>query len=140
MLMGRTRSMPVPGAGPHRIVVADDSLTSRTAVKTILEVAGFAVVPAADGEEAWSHVERGNVDLVVTDRQMPRLDGLGLTRRIRSHPERRALPVILVTSLGAPEDRRAGLEAGADGYLVKQEVQSGSLLDLVRALLPERRR
>ena len=69
---------------------------------------------------------------------MPRLDGLGLTRRIKADPRLRATPVILVTSLDAPEDRAAGLEAGADGYLVKREVERGKLLDLVRQLLPGR--
>jgi two-component system chemotaxis sensor kinase CheA len=75
---------------------------------------------------------------VVSDVQMPRLDGLGLTRAIRATPSIADTPVILVTSLDAPEDRAAGLEAGADGYLVKREVERGKLLELVRQLLPAR--
>jgi two-component system chemotaxis sensor kinase CheA len=75
---------------------------------------------------------------VVSDVQMPRLDGLGLTRAIRATPSIADTPVILVTSLDAPEDRSAGLEAGADGYLVKREVERGKLLELVRQLLPAR--
>jgi two-component system chemotaxis sensor kinase CheA len=140
MLLGRSqpRSAPRP-AGVARIVVADDSLTSRTAVKTILEVAGYTVIAAVDGEDAWRHIRMGGVDLVVTDCQMPRLDGLGLARRLKGDPALRATPLILVTSLDAPEDRRAGLEAGADAYVVKKDVQGGALLDLVRALLPARR-
>jgi len=70
--------------------------------------------------------------------QMPRLDGFGLTRRLKSDPRWRTIPVVLVTSLEAPEDRAAGLEAGADGYLVKREVERGKLLELVRQLLPGR--
>jgi CheY-like chemotaxis protein len=93
----------------------------------------------AAAEEAWEQVARGGIDLVVSDIQMPRLDGLGLTRRIKADPDRRGLPVILVTSLGAEEDRRAGLLAGADGYLVKKDVESGKLLELVRMLLPQKR-
>jgi two-component system chemotaxis sensor kinase CheA len=138
MLLGHHRAAPAPrgATATARIVVADDSLTTRTAVKTILEIAGYTVVPACDGEDAWSRLARGDVDLVVSDVQMPRLDGLGLARRIKADPERRRIPVVLVTSLDSAEDRRAGLEAGADGYVVKQEVESGALLALVRALLP----
>ena len=68
---------------------------------------------------------------------MPRLDGLELTRRIRADPRLRSVPVVLVTSLDSPEDRAGGLEAGADAYLVKREVEHGKLLETVRRLLPE---
>jgi len=119
-----------------RLVVADDSLTTRTAMKALLELAGYQVTAAADGEEAFQIVRDQGAALVVSDVQMPRLDGLGLARRIKDDPRLRAIPVILVTSLDAPEDRAAGLAAGADGYLVKREVERGRLLDLVRQLLP----
>ncbi|HYG70171.1 MAG TPA: response regulator, partial [Anaeromyxobacteraceae bacterium] len=124
--------------GPQKtkIVVADDSLTTRSAMKALLEIAGYSVLPAADGEEALALLRESNARLVVSDVQMPRLDGLGLARRVKSDPRTRATPVILVTSLDAPEDRAAGLEAGADGYLVKREVERGKLLELVRQLLP----
>ncbi|MBU8898215.1 hybrid sensor histidine kinase/response regulator [Corallococcus sp. H22C18031201] len=128
------------GAGPEarrpRILVCDDSLTTRFAMKSLLEIAGYPVVTAADGEEAWGVLERSPCQLVVSDWQMPRLDGVGLTRRIKSHAMLRRTPIILVTSLDSPEDRAAGLEAGADGYLVKREVERGKLLELVRQLLP----
>ncbi len=119
-----------------RILVCDDSLTTRFAMKSLLEIAGYPVVTASDGEEAWEVLERTPCQLVVSDWQMPRLDGVGLTRRIRSHPTLNRTPVILVTSLDSPEERAEGLEAGADGYLVKREVERGKLLDLVRQLLP----
>jgi len=67
---------------------------------------------------------------------MPRLDGLELARRIKDDPHLRSLPVVLVTSLDSPEDRAAGLQAGADGYLVKRDVDRGKLVDLVRQLVP----
>ena len=120
-----------------RIVVADDSSTTRAAMKTILEIAGYAVAPAADGEEALRQLAESPCQLLVTDVQMPRLDGLGLTRRVRADPRLRSLPVVLVTSLDSAEDRAAGLEAGADAYLVKREVERGMLLETVRRLLPE---
>jgi two-component system chemotaxis sensor kinase CheA len=118
------------------ILVCDDSLTTRFAMKSLLEIAGYPVIAAADGEEAFGILERTPCQLVVSDWQMPRLDGIGLTRRIRAHPRLSRLPIILCTSLDSPEERAAGLEAGADGYLVKREVERGKLLDLVRQLLP----
>jgi two-component system chemotaxis sensor kinase CheA len=136
-LVGASRvTQAAQEAARPRIVVADDSLTTRTAAKAILEIAGFQVLPAADGEEAFALARDPGCDLVVSDVQMPRLDGLGLTRRLKADPRLSRVPVILVTSLDAPEDRAAGLKAGADGYLVKREVQRGKLLELVRQLLP----
>lgn len=119
-----------------RVLVTDDSLTTRFAMKSLLEIAGYPVVTASDGEEAWEVLERTPCQLVVSDWQMPRLDGVGLTRRIRASPTLNRMPVILVTSLDSPEERAEGLEAGADGYLVKREVERGKLLELVRQLMP----
>jgi two-component system chemotaxis sensor kinase CheA len=119
-----------------RILVADDALTTRSAMKAILEIAGFTVLPAADGEEALGLLRQTPCQLVVSDVQMPRMDGLTLARSIKSDPQLASTPVILVTSLDSPEDRAAGLRAGADGYLVKREVERGKLLELVRQLLP----
>jgi two-component system chemotaxis sensor kinase CheA len=123
-------------AAPSRIVVADDSLTTRSAMKALLEMAGYQVTAAGDGEEAFQIIRDQGAALVVSDVQMPRLDGLGLTRRMKGDPRLRAIPVVLVTSLDTAEDRAAGLEAGADGYVVKREVERGRLLELVRQLLP----
>ncbi len=130
-----TALRPVAQA-PTRLVVADDSLTTRAAMKALLELAGYQVAVAADGEEAFALVRDHGAALVVSDVQMPRLDGLGLVRRLKGEPALAAVPVVLVSSLDAPEDRAAGLEAGAAGYLVKREVERGRLLELVRQLLP----
>lgn len=119
-----------------RILVADDALTTRTAMKALLEIAGYDVISAADGVEALRLLRETPCQLVVSDVQMPGLDGLGLTRAIRAEETLMRLPVVLVTSLDSPEDRAAGREAGADGYLIKREVDRGALLDLVRQLLP----
>lgn len=121
----------------RRILVVDDSVTSRTLEKNILTAAGYDVRTAVDGEAGWQllQADPGGVDLVVTDVEMPRLDGLGLTRRIRSHDALAALPVILVTSLGNEEHKRAGAEAGADAYVVKGEFDQDELLRSVRRLL-----
>jgi two-component system chemotaxis sensor kinase CheA len=130
------RSAPASEVRRPRILVCDDALTTRFAMKSLLEIAGYPVVTAADGEEAWGLLERTRCQLVVSDWQMPRLDGVGLARRIKAHPTLHRTPIILVTSLDSPEDRAAGLEAGADGYLVKREVERGKLLELVRQLMP----
>jgi two-component system chemotaxis sensor kinase CheA len=124
------------GAPGLRVVVADDSLTTRSAMKALLELAGYQVAAAGDGEEAFQLVRDQGAALVVSDVQMPKLDGLSLTRRLKADPSLGAIPVILVTSLDTPEDRAAGLEAGADGYLVKRDVERGKLLELARQLAP----
>lgn len=129
-------ALRAPVSVSPRVVVADDSLTTRSAMKALLELAGYQVAEAGDGEEAFQIVRDQGAALVVSDVQMPRLDGLRLTRRIKDDPRLRAIPVILVTSLDAPEDRAAGLAAGADGFLVKREVERGRLVELVRQLLP----
>jgi two-component system chemotaxis sensor kinase CheA len=121
-----------------KVLVADDALTTRSAMKALLEIAGYAVLAAADGEEALALLREGGAEIVVSDVQMPRLDGLGLCRAVKADPALRHTPVILVTSLDAPEDRAAGLEAGADGYVVKREFERGKLLELVRQLIPAR--
>jgi two-component system, chemotaxis family, sensor kinase CheA len=135
-LVAAPRATEPAARAPRRIVVADDSLSTRAAVKGLLEIAGYAVLAASDGEEAFALAREAGCDLVVSDVQMPRLDGLGLTRRLKADPRLSRLPVVLVTSLDAEEDRAAGLQAGADGYLVKRDLQQGKLLDLVRQLLP----
>jgi len=117
-----------------RVLVVDDSLTTRAAVRSMLEIAGYDVTPAGDGEEALTRLREAPCHLVVSDVQMPRLDGIALTRAIRGEPALARTPIILVTSLERPEDRAAGLQAGADGYLVKRQVERGSLLELVRQL------
>jgi two-component system chemotaxis sensor kinase CheA len=123
-------------AARARILVTDDSFTTRTAVKSLLEVAGYEVLAAEDGQAALELLRQTRCDVVVSDVQMPRLDGLGLVRAVKADPRLAGTPVVLVTSLGSSEDRAAGLAAGADGYLVKKDVQGGKLLELVRQLLP----
>ena len=131
-------TMEAPGeAAPARVLVADDSITTRTLERTLLEEAGFEVLLAVDGEEAWTLLGRERVDIVVADVEMPRADGLELCRRIRADPRLRALPVVLVTSLGSPDDRRRGVEAGADAYVVKADFDRELLLVTIRQLLDD---
>lgn len=120
---------------PVRILVVDDSITTRTLEKNILAAAGFEVTVAVDGLEALRRIRANRPDVVVTDVAMPGLDGIGLTRRLRAHESTRDLPIILVTSLDAPEQREQGLAAGADAYLTKQTFDQQHLLRAIRELV-----
>ena len=135
---GRTstsaRLAPGPEAEARRILVVDDSITSRTMERNILEAAGYRVQVAADGVEAWGLLYVGSCDLVVADIVMPGMDGLELTARIRADERFRDLPVVLVTSLASPEDRERGMTAGADAFIVKSEFDQELLLDVIRRL------
>ncbi|MDI1446057.1 response regulator [Polyangium sp. 6x1] len=119
----------------RRILVVDDSLTSRTLERNILDAAGYEVETANDGEAAWQALQGGAFDLVVSDVQMPRLDGMELTQRIRAHPKLKSLPVILVTSLDRPADLAQGSAAGADEYIVKGRFDQRKLLEAVARLI-----
>ena len=101
------------------VLVADDQADIRAFVRRHLEGAGYRVVEAADGEEALDRVRQRLPDLVVSDVMMPRLDGLGLCRALRSDPETDFVPVLLLTARAAPEDRLDGLAEACDDYLTK---------------------
>lgn len=120
---------------PRRVLVVDDSITTLTLEQGVLEAAGFEVRTARDGAEAWALLERHEVDLVVTDGDMPRMDGFTLCEAIRGSPRLASLPVVLVTAEEAPESRARGLAAGADAYLGKSSLDHVTLLDVVRQLV-----
>ncbi|CAN5899553.1 N/A [soil metagenome] len=120
---------------PSRILVVDDSITSRTLEQSVLSAAGYDVVTAVDGAEAWRTIERQEFALVVSDVEMPHLDGFGLCARIRASAKTAGLPVILVTSLDEPAQRARGMEAGADAYITKSSFDQDTLLDTVRMLI-----
>jgi two-component system, chemotaxis family, sensor kinase CheA len=119
----------------HRLLVVDDSLTTRTLIRGILEAAGYEVRVAADGLEALTLLRGETVDLVVADVEMPRMDGYELTEAIRRDERLRHTPVVLVTSLASRDHRERGVAAGADAYIVKANFVQGQLLDTVGRLL-----
>jgi two-component system chemotaxis sensor kinase CheA len=119
---------------PPRVLVVDDQFTVRELQRSILEAAGYPVETAKDGREALDRIRRGGIELVLTDLEMPEMDGLALLAAIRADAEAGSLPVVIVTSRGSEEDRRLGAEAGADAYVVKSEFDQQTLLDTVRRL------
>ncbi|MBN2344088.1 MAG: response regulator [Deltaproteobacteria bacterium] len=117
------------------ILVVDDSIAIRTMQQTLLESAGFQVLLATDGLQALQTLGNHRVDLVISDVQMPNMGGFELAQAIKSRDKTRSIPVILVTSLGSPEDIRAGMEAGADAHIVKKELTRTELLSTIEQLL-----
>jgi two-component system chemotaxis sensor kinase CheA len=114
------------------ILVVDDSITARTLLKSILEAAGYLVRTAVDGAEAFATLRETEFDLVVSDVDMPRLNGFDLTAKIRADKGLTELPVILVTALESREDRERGIDVGANAYIVKSSFEQSNLLDVVR--------
>ncbi len=122
-------------AETRTILVAEDSITSRMLLKGILESAGYNVKIAVDGMEAFTLLRTERFDLVVSDVEMPRLNGFDLTARIRADKKLAELPVVLVTALETREDRERGIDAGANAYLVKSSFDQSNLLEAVRRLI-----
>ena len=119
-----------------KVLVVEDSLTIRELQRSILEAAGYRVQTARDGKDALTYLGRGEeIDLVVTDMEMPEMGGIELTQTIRADPERSTLPIVIVTSLGDDGDRRRGIEAGADAYMVKRTFDQHDLLETVERLV-----
>ncbi len=120
---------------PVKVLVVDDSITTRTLEKHILEKAGYIVTIATDGTEALPKLHENVFDIVIADVQMPQMDGFTLTQRIRESEDHSTMPIILVTSLESREDREKGLLAGADAYITKRGFDQSELLDTIQRLL-----
>ena len=122
-------------AGTRRVLVVDDSLTVREMQRKLLAAQGYRVDAAIDGIDGWNQLRAGDYDLVISDIDMPRLDGFGLVERIRADARLEKLPVMIVSYKDRPEDRARGLAAGADHYLTKGGFHDTTLLDAVRELI-----
>jgi two-component system chemotaxis response regulator CheY len=101
------------------ILAVDDSASMRRIVSFTLKSAGYEVVEAVDGEDAFDKANARDFDLILTDQNMPRLDGIGLTRRLREHPGFKATPILILTTESSDQMKQAGKAAGANGWLVK---------------------
>ncbi|HJV34545.1 hybrid sensor histidine kinase/response regulator, partial [Geomonas sp.] len=121
-------------AAGRKVLVVEDSITSRTLMKNILESAGYGVTTAVDGIDAFTQLKSAQFDLVVSDVDMPRMNGFELTTRIRNDAALGELPVVLVTALGSREDRERGIDAGANAYIVKSSFDQSNLLEVVKRL------
>ena len=128
---------PAPEVRRKRVLVVDDSLTVRELERKLLDGRGFKVDVAVDGMEGWNAVRSGGFDLVVTDVDMPRLDGIELVKLIRKDPNLKSLPVMIVSYKDREADRQRGLEAGADYYLTKGSFHDETLLQAVVDLIGE---
>lgn len=119
---------------PH-ILVVDDSITTRALEKNILESKNYKVTTAVNGKEAWDLLQKQAFSLVITDVVMPIMDGFTLTENVKKSDKLQKLPVIIVTSLGSETEKKRGIEAGADAYIIKNEFESGILLEIVEQLV-----
>jgi len=118
----------------HSILAVDDSASMRQMVSFTLKSAGYSVVEAVDGEDALEKSHRGDFDLVLTDQNMPRLDGIGLTRRLREHPKFKATPILILTTESSDQMKQAGRSAGATGWLVKP-FDPAKLIEVIRKVI-----
>lgn len=130
---------PTPAAAPRgepwRVLVVDDSLNTREIVKEVLEAYGYRVTTAEDGLDGWQKALGGRYNAILTDVEMPGLDGFSLTARLRAHAHYETTPIIIITSREREEDKRRGVQVGADAYIVKGDFDQSSLLDTLHTLL-----
>lgn len=126
---------PAPAPQRAHILVAEDSITSRLLLKGILEGAGYGVQTAPDGLEAFALLRQHRFDLLVSDVEMPGINGFELAMRVRAEDRLKEVPIILVTALETPRDRERGLDAGANAYLVKSNFDQSDLLATIERLL-----
>lgn len=130
-----TREIKTKIAKKYKILVVDDSITSRTLIKNIVETSGYIVETAVDGTDAFAKALRGNFDLIVSDVDMPRMSGFELTAKIRKDRKLSELPVVLVTALESKEDLEHGLDVGANAYIIKSSFDQSNLLEVIKKLL-----
>ncbi|MEG4911664.1 MULTISPECIES: hybrid sensor histidine kinase/response regulator [unclassified Microcoleus] len=133
--VGSARSQLETASRKQVILLAEDSIATRTQEKRILEGAGYEVVTAVDGLDAFHKLKTRDFDAVISDIQMPNLDGLALTIKIREQKEYSELPIILVTSLASDEDKKRGADAGANAYIPKGTFNQDVLVETLKRLV-----
>lgn len=119
----------------YNILVVDDSLNTREIEKDVLEAHGYRVTQAEDGQDGLRKAMDGDFDAVLTDVEMPNMDGFSLTARLRQEEKYRTTPIVIITSREKEEDKQRGVQVGADAYIVKGDFDQNSLVDTLRALL-----
>ena len=137
----RAATKPEPVAGKKgeekkkSVLVVEDSITARTLLKNILEMSGYIVATAVDGVDAFTQLRTNEFDVVLSDVDMPRMNGFELTARIRQEKKFAELPVVLLTALESREDKERGIDVGANAYLVKSSFDQSNLLEVLQKLL-----
>jgi chemotaxis protein histidine kinase CheA len=135
-LTGQVRTVqPIREERQQTILVVDDSINTREIEKSVLEAYGYLVELAEDGEDGWEKTRATLYDLVITDVEMPRLDGFSFTERLRADEQYGQVPVIIVTSREKDEDKRRGIQVGANAYIVKGAFDQSNLIETVRSLI-----
>ncbi len=119
----------------QRVLIVEDSITVRSMLKSIVESAGYETEVAVDGVDGYNKLTDGNFDAVVTDIEMPNMNGFELTSKIKGDKKFSDIPVILVTTLESQKDMQRGLEAGANAYIVKGSFEKSNLTDTIRRLI-----
>lgn len=133
---GSPQAQSVTADGEQKkVLYAEDSITVRNMVRSHIEAAGFEVSTAVDGQAAYELLQKEAFDLVVSDIEMPRMNGFELTSKIKKDNALSHLPVILVTSLDSKADRDRGLESGANAYIVKSSFEKSNLIDTIKRLI-----
>ncbi len=117
------------------VLLVEDSLIARQIEKSVFESIGFTVETAIDGLDGLEKLAKNQFDLIVTDLEMPRLDGFGFVRRVRNQDEYEDLPIMVISTRESAEDRMRALEGGADAYMIKQQLQGDKILETVKSLL-----
>lgn len=120
------------GEESAKVLIVEDSITIRSMLRGIVEGAGYQVTTAVDGSDAISKFKNEKFDIIVTDIEMPNINGFELTRIIKQEFAQRETPVILVTALENPQDRNKGMEAGADAYIVKSSFEKSNLIEVIK--------
>ena len=118
----------------HSILAVDDSASMRQMVAFTLKNAGYSVVEAVDGQDALEKTGKSDFDLVLTDQNMPRLDGIGLTKKLRDNPKFKSTPILILTTESSDQMKQAGRAAGATGWLVKP-FDPAKLIEVIRKVV-----
>ena len=130
-----TDAGPAASVRRRRVLVVDDSFTVRELQRKVLGQQGYEVEVAVDGMDGWNMVRTGDFDLIISDIDMPRMDGIALVDMIRKHPTLGSMPIMILSYKDREEDRRRGLDAGADYYLTKGSFHSEGLIQAVVDLI-----
>jgi len=118
----------------HSILAVDDSASMRQMVSFTLKSAGYNVVEAVDGQDAWEKAGGRSFDLVLTDQNMPRMDGISLTKKLRESPQFKSTPILILTPESSDQMKQAGRTAGATGWLVKP-FDPNKLIEVIRKVI-----